>query len=131
MLGTKIGTIDGYFRYTGVFLHLLSYIITSLYFDISIYENFASILHPRVTRRLCDILERIAEIKDIYISTNSPSILDYFDFVNRSKLVVFDLDSDGNTHKNELIIKEERLANPHFQLSKQWVQGHLGGVPNL
>jgi hypothetical protein len=97
-------------------------------------DNFDHALHPRLARTLIKtICERVLRDKSrqILLTTHSPLALDGLDlFDDRIRLFAVERQPRGNSVVNRIeITKKQRDEN--LSLSRLWVMGRLGGVPEL
>jgi hypothetical protein len=68
------------------------------------------------------------------LTTHNPLILDGLDLRDdRIRLFTVERDNLGRTVLNRIIIDEKMLkkADEGWTLSRMWVMGHIGGVPNV
>lgn len=97
-------------------------------------DSFDHAMHPRLaratTRLFCETL--ITKGKTAFVTTHNPLVLDGLNLqddrirlfaVNKSR-------SSGHTSLERIQITEE-LLEKGFSLSRLWIEGRLGGVPNL
>ncbi|MDO3408330.1 AAA family ATPase [Saccharibacillus sp. CPCC 101409] len=96
-------------------------------------DNFDQALNPRLARTLTRIFcEQVIENnKMCFITTHNPLVLDGLNLNdNRIRLFTVDRDIDGHTQIERVVVDEKLLATNN-SLSRLWVTGMLGGVPNL
>jgi hypothetical protein len=101
-------------------------------------DNFDHGLNPRVARKLmecvCKWTIESTEPKQMLLTTHNPLILDGLDLRDdRIRLFTVERDNLGRTVLNRIIIDEKMLkkADEGWTLSRMWVMGHIGGVPNV
>lgn len=102
-------------------------------------DNIDQALNPRLVKKLVGLLQgwftNIIPGKQILCTAHNPSILDGFDLHSAQvKLFVVDRDSDGLTVANPVVITEELIQlsqKNNLPLSRLWLEGYLGGVPNV
>ncbi|MFC4601604.1 AAA family ATPase [Cohnella hongkongensis] len=96
-------------------------------------DNFDQALNPRlartITKAFCD---RIIEAgKTVFITTHNPLVLDGLDLSDeRIRLFTVDRNLNGHTQIDRVVVNEKLLETGN-SLSKLWVMGMLGGVPDL
>ncbi|MCA0756485.1 AAA family ATPase [Paenibacillus sp. N4] len=96
-------------------------------------DNFDQALNPRLARLLtktfCDqILENG---KTVFMTTHNPLVLDGLDLNDkRIKLFTVERNMEGHTQIVPVNV-DTKLLEEGSSLSKLWVSGMLGGVPNL
>ncbi len=102
-------------------------------------DNIDQTLNPRLVKNLINqmhnwFIELIPE-KQILCTAHNPAILDGLDFTDDSlHLYMVGRDSKGLTQISRVRITEEliKLAHDNKQpLSQLWIEGYLGGVPNV
>ncbi|SHK55472.1 hypothetical protein SAMN05216582_10791 [Selenomonas ruminantium] len=73
--------------------------------------------------------------KQILCTAHNPVVLDSLDLTdNRVALFVVDRDSDGLTDVRRINLTKELVEisqKNHMPLSQMWVDGYIGGVPNV
>ena len=97
-------------------------------------DNFDQAMNPRLaraaTRLFCDIIKR--QNKTVFITTHNPLVLDGLKLndpairlftVERSKM-------DGTAQIKRIEVTQD-LIDLDQPLSRLWINGRLGGVPNL
>ena len=102
-------------------------------------DNIDQALNPRIIQRLMgqmkEWFEELIPEKQILCTAHNPAILD--DWISSDdsvRLFIVDRDSDGLTVVKRFIITEELIKlsqEKHISLSRMWVDGYLGGVPNV
>lgn len=102
-------------------------------------DNIEQTLNPRLVRRLAGLLQEwfrdyIPE-KQMFCTAHNPMILDGFDLLDDTvRLFVVDRDSDGLTRIRRITVTEELVRESkekHISWSQLWVNGYIGGVPNV
>jgi len=96
-------------------------------------DNFDQALNPRLARAVttlfCDQI--LAHQKTVFVTTHNPLVLDGLDINNdRIRLFTVDRNHAGHTRVERVQVSEEMIASGQ-SLSRLWVNGALGGVPNL
>ena len=102
-------------------------------------DNIDQALNPRIIQRLMgqmkEWFEELIPEKQILCTAHNPAILDNWISSDDSvRLFIVDRDSDGLTVVKRFIITEELIKlsqEKHISLSRMWVDGYLGGVPNV
>lgn len=101
-------------------------------------ENFDQAMHPRLarqaTRLCCEAMFANPRQPTAFLTTHNPLVLDGLNLLDeRIRLFAIDRNSQGYTTIHRVTITEELLAkgNEGMTLSRLWVMGLLGGVPNL
>jgi AAA15 family ATPase/GTPase len=94
-------------------------------------DNFDQAMNPRLARAtmksFCDNL--IQNNKVAFITTHSPLVLDALDLTNdRIKLFTMDRNKKGAAIVSPVLVTSELSES---SLSRLWLSGALGGVPNL
>lgn len=97
-------------------------------------DNFDQAMNPRlakvVTRKFCQIIER--QKKTVFLTTHNPLVLDGMDLRNNA-IRLFTVERNRKTGEAELqrIFVTQELLDKDMPLSRLWINGLLGGVPNL
>ncbi len=102
-------------------------------------DNLDQALNPRLILSLTRFLSKwIVEGPDkrqIFFTVHNPAVLDGLDLQNNDiKLFTVDRNNRGHTEVNQVSITQELLVLSNekgWPLSRLWVMGHLGGVPNV
>lgn len=69
--------------------------------------------------------------KHVFLTTHNPLVLDGLDLTN-DEISLFSVDRDVNGHAQiHRIMVSQELINEGQSLSRLWINGRLGGVPNL
>ena len=99
-------------------------------------DNFGHALHPRLARRLMEILAvgSHSESRQVILTTHCPLVLDSLDLADDAiRLLAVNRTEGGHTEVIR-IPYHDALANARAKgltLSQMWTQGVLGAVPNL
>ena len=102
-------------------------------------DNIDSALNPRLVkallRRIQLWMKDIIPEKQMFCTVHNPVALDSFDFTDeRVRLFVIDRNSDGLTNVRQIKITEHLLnisKEKHMPLSQLWIDGYIGGVPDV
>ena len=100
-------------------------------------DNLDQALNPRLvtalTSRLIDWLGSASAPRQLMFTAHNPAVLDGLDLDNNNvRLFAVDRDSSGHTVVRRLEMTSElRKMNRDFPLSRLWMMGHLGAVPNV
>jgi energy-coupling factor transporter ATP-binding protein EcfA2 len=101
-------------------------------------DNLDSALNPRLSMRLAEALCRwlleAEETRQILLTVHSPTVLDGLPLTDdRVRLFIVDRDNRGHTVVRRVEISESLLskAAEGWTLSRLWVNGLIGGVPNV
>lgn len=101
-------------------------------------DNVDQALNPRLAMRfmaaLCSWTENVGADRQWLVTTHNPAILDGLP-LNRPDVRLFTVDrtSQGHTDINPIDLAAAFKARPNAEwtLSRMWMNGLLGGVPNL
>lgn len=101
-------------------------------------DNADHSLNPRLARALMECLCRwyitMEEPRQILLTTHNPLILDGLPLQDdRVRLFTVSRTSSGRTSVRRVVVDQDLLekAERGWSLSRLWVMGHLGGVPNV
>jgi predicted ATPase len=100
-------------------------------------DNLDQALNPRLvtalTSRLEGWLSNGATPRQLMFTAHNPAVLDGLDLENDDvRLFAVDRDSNGHTVYQRLVLTPElRAQNREYPLSRLWMMGHLGAVPNV
>jgi AAA15 family ATPase/GTPase len=102
-------------------------------------DNLDQALNPRLVRKLAQLLSQwIVESRDkrqILFTAHNPAVLDGLQLQHDDiRLFTVDRNNLGHTVINRVVITDELMAlskEKGWPLSRLWVMGHLGGVPNV
>lgn len=96
-------------------------------------DNFDHALNPRLARKVTEIFcEQVIENKKcVFLTTHNPLVLDGLDLKNNEiRLFAVERDKNGHAQIKRIQISEE-LIKVGQPLSRLWINGRLGGVPEL
>lgn len=102
-------------------------------------DNIDQALNPKIVKLLVKNMNywftELITDKQILCTAHNPAVLDGFDFTdNTVRLFIVDRDNQGLTQINQLKITEklvEKARKNHIPLSQMWMEGYLGGLPNV
>jgi predicted ATPase len=102
-------------------------------------DNLDQTLNPRLvlnlTRFLCQWITEGNDKRQIFVTVHNPAVLDGLALQDdRIRLFTVDRNNLGHTEISRVTITKEllELSNKKgWPLSRLWVMGHLGGVPNV
>ena len=101
-------------------------------------DNVDSSLNPRLVRslteRMCQWILNGGASRQLLLTAHNPMVLDGLPLQDdRVRLFAVDRASSGKTIVKRIIVEPELLekAREGWALSRLWVAGHLGGVPNV
>ncbi|MFZ4557521.1 MAG: AAA family ATPase [Pseudanabaena sp.] len=100
-------------------------------------DNLDQALNPRLLTRLISHLPTWLQHNDsdrqLLFTTHNPAALDGLDLTNPEvRLFVVERDSNGQTCVRRIeITKELTKLNQQYPLSRLWLMGNLGAVPNV
>jgi len=102
-------------------------------------DNLDQTLNPRLvlnlTRLLCKWITEGDDKRQIFVTVHNPAVLDGLRLQDdRIRLFTVDRNNRGHTEISRVTITKEllELSNEKgWPLSRLWVMGHLGGVPNV
>ncbi|WP_374415892.1 AAA family ATPase [Ectopseudomonas oleovorans] len=100
-------------------------------------DNLDQALNPRLvsrlTSRLSGWIKRNGADRQILFTAHNPAVLDGLDLSDPEvRLFVVDRNSEGLTRARRLELTDKLSAmNEQYPLSRLWLMGHLGGVPNV
>lgn len=96
-------------------------------------DSFDHALNPRLAKKMIEVFceQIIKNDKHVFLTTHNPLVLDGLDLTN-DEIRLFSVDRDINGHAqiNRILVSRE-LINEGQSLSRLWINGRLGGVPNL
>lgn len=96
-------------------------------------DSFDHALNPRLAKRLTKVFSRLVLENDrhVFLTTHNPLVLDGLDLSNDDiRLFAVDRDKYGYTQIKRIQVSEE-LIREGQPLSRLWINGRLGGVPEL
>lgn len=95
-------------------------------------------LNPRLARELvrqiCDVMLQATAPRQMLLTTHNPQVLDGLPLQDdRVRLFTVSRTNTGRTVVRRVEINEKllKMATEGWTLSRLWVMGHLGGVPNV
>jgi energy-coupling factor transporter ATP-binding protein EcfA2 len=100
-------------------------------------DNLDQALNPRLvtrlTARLSGWLQRNAPDRQMLFTAHNPAVLDGLDLADPEvRLFTVERDSNGLTRVRRLELTPQLAGmNEEFPLSRLWLMGHLGAVPNV
>lgn len=100
-------------------------------------DNLDQALNPRLAHRLTAKLGdwlKIADVnRQLLFTTHNPAVLDGLDLLNNDiRLFAVDRNSNGHTSVRRIELSEKLLKmNQDYPLSRLWMMGHLGALPNV
>jgi len=99
-------------------------------------DNFDAALNPRLARTLMSQLSSwvVDTERQLLLTCHNPLVLDGLDIQDdRVRLFAVDRSSRGVTRVQRVVVSQELLekAKDGWPLSRLWVTGHIGGVPNV
>lgn len=103
-------------------------------------DNFDQALNPRLAKKLIQYFCRWMLLgnsmqKQVFLTVHSPTVLDGLPINDdRVRLFVVDRDDQGFTKIKRILITPEikQLSQDNgWPLSRLWIMGHLGGIPNV
>ncbi|GAB4144144.1 MAG: hypothetical protein Fur0021_00460 [Candidatus Promineifilaceae bacterium] len=102
-------------------------------------DNLDQVLNPRLARKLvrslCQWVTTNPEPRQLLFTAHNPAVLDGLPLQDdRVRLFAVDRNSEGHTQVQRVVISDElrQLSEEKgWPLSRLWVMGHLGGVPNV
>lgn len=99
-------------------------------------DNFDQAMNPRLARKVASIFcQQVIKNKKIaFLTTHNPYVLDGLNLRDeRIRLFALDRDFNGHARIKRIVITDKLLAmgKEGYSLSRLWVMGRLGGVPNL
>lgn len=100
-------------------------------------DNLDQALNPRLltklTTRLAHWLEHNASDRQLLFTAHNPAVLDGLDLTDpETRLFSVERNSNGLTVVRRLELSAELAAmNQQYPLSRLWMMGHLGAVPNV
>jgi predicted ATPase len=101
-------------------------------------DNLDQALNPRLAKRLaeyiCQWIINGKAKRQILITAHNPSVLDGLPLLDdRVRLFTVDRNSRGHTVVNRVEVSDKlrAMAEEGWTLSRLWVMGHIGGVPDV
>ena len=96
-------------------------------------DSFDHAMNPRLARKVTEIFcnKIIEEHKTVFMTTHNPLVLDGLDLSNDDiRLFTTDRDKQGHVEIRRVEVSE-KLLKMNQPLSRLWINGVLGGVPEL
>lgn len=96
-------------------------------------DSFDHALNPKLAKKITQVFCRqiIKNKKHVFLTTHNPLVLDGLDLSNEDiRLFAVDRDKNGYAQIKRIQVSEE-LIREGQPLSKLWISGRLGGVPEL
>lgn len=96
-------------------------------------DNFDHALNPRLVRRLTEVFcEKILEReKTVFLTTHNPFVLDGLN-LNDDRIRLFSINRDSHGYATlERVQVSDKLIKTDMPLSRLWIEGYFGGVPDL
>ncbi len=96
-------------------------------------DSFDHAMNPRLARRITQVFSKLIleNGKTVFMTTHNPLVLDGLDISDeRVRLFVTDRDENGHIIMNRIQVSE-KLIRTGQSLSRLWINGYLGGVPEL
>jgi hypothetical protein len=99
-------------------------------------ENIDHALHPRLARKLVEVMAAQAKENDrqVLLTTHNPLVLDALDLRDDEvRLFTVDRDRHGHTIIRRLPFTNalDKARESGLTLSQMWTRGLIGGVPNI
>lgn len=105
--------------------------------DLFAIDNLDQALNPRLMAKLAgrlpDWLKAGGETTQLLFTAHNPAVLDGLDLRDDDvRLFAVERNSDGHTCVRRVTLSDELLRlNQEYPLSRLWMMGHLGAVPNV
>lgn len=139
-MAPKRNKLSGYDASEGA-LYVLFYAVLALHPrapGVLAVDNFDQALNPRLVKRLttavCNWTKAMEPKRQWLLTGHNPAALDGLP-LNESDVRLFavDRDSDGHTCVNRIDLAEAQRRRPDdgWTLSRMWMNGYLGAVPNV
>ena len=96
-------------------------------------DSFDHALNPRLAKRITEIFSQliIESGKTVFMTTHNPLVLDGLNLADdRIRLFAINKNKHGHAELNRIQISQELLETGQ-SLSRLWINGLLGGVPEL
>jgi predicted ATPase len=101
-------------------------------------DNFDHSLNPLLARalveRFCAWVRDAPSVRQVLLTTHNPLVLDGLDLTDDSvRLFAVDRREDGHTDVQRIVVDSNLLkrAGEGWTLSRLWVMGEIGGIPNV
>lgn len=139
-MASRRNKLSGYDASEGA-LYVLFYAVLALHPrvpEILAVDNFDQALNPRLVKRLttavCDWTNAVEPKRQWLLTGHNPAALDGLP-LNQPDVCLFavDRDSNGHTCVNRIDLAEAQKRRPDnsWTLSRMWMNGYLGAVPNV
>jgi predicted ATPase len=103
--------------------------------DLFAIDNLDQALNPRLMARLAGRLAEWLKVGEsqLLFTAHNPAVLDGLDLTDDEvRLFAVERNSNGHTCVRRVTLSEELLRlNKEYPLSRLWMMGHLGAVPNV
>jgi AAA15 family ATPase/GTPase len=96
-------------------------------------DSFDHAMNPRLAKRLTQVFDKlvIENGRTVFMTTHNPLVLDGLDLTDdRIRLFATERDDLGHVTVNRILVSED-LIKTGQPLSRLWINGYLGGVPEL
>lgn len=96
-------------------------------------DSFDHALNPRLAKKMIQVFceQVLQKERHVFLTTHNPLVLDGLDLRNGGiRLFAVDRDKNGYTQIKRILVSEE-LIRAGQPLSRLWMNGRLGGVPEL
>ena len=96
-------------------------------------DSFDHALNPRLAKKLIQVFcnQIIENDKHVFLTTHNPLVLDGLDISNDDiRLFTVERDKNGYAQINRIKVSQD-LIDEGQSLSRLWINGRLGGVPDL
>lgn len=96
-------------------------------------DSFDHALNPRLAKKMMEVFcdQILKQKKHVFLTTHNPLVLDGLDLCNDDiRLFTVDRSSNGYAQIKRVQVSRE-LIDEGQPLSRLWINGRLGGVPNL
>ncbi|ETR71022.1 MAG: hypothetical protein OMM_02800 [Candidatus Magnetoglobus multicellularis str. Araruama] len=102
-------------------------------------DNLDHALNPRLilnlTQLLCNWFTQNKNSPQVFFTAHNPAVLDGLNLQDdRVRLFTVERNNQGHTEINRIVMTKELMKLGHekgWPLSRLWLMGHLGGVPNV
>jgi AAA15 family ATPase/GTPase len=102
-------------------------------------DNLDHALNPRLilnlTQLLCNWFTQNKNSPQVFFTAHNPAVLDGLNLQDdRIRLFTVERNNQGHTEINRIVMTKELMKLGHekgWPLSRLWLMGHLGGVPNV
>jgi len=96
-------------------------------------DSFDHALNPRLAKKMMQVFceQIIKNHKHVFLTTHNPLVLDGLDIANEDiRLFAVDRDKHGYAQIRRIMVSQQ-LIQEGQPLSRLWINGRLGGVPDL